>query len=147
MLKQDLIREAASLTRASRLVEATALLQRMLRGESAPDARVHTSRTVTGREPPTIDAEANAAEERDHPRSAQSRPFARPDMFREFLDRTKESSRLGVRGLTKNAPPSMRDIAPEGARFVEGTYRNQAGSRAYRLFIPAAITANRFRWS
>jgi len=139
MLKQDLIREAASLTRAGRLVEATALLQRMLRGESAPDATVHTSLTVTGREPPTIDAEAEAdtAEERDPPRPARSRSFAQPDSFREFLDRTKESSRLGVRGLTKNVPPSMRDIAPEGARFIEGTYRNQAGSRAYRLFIPS----------
>jgi len=38
MLKQDIVREATRLTRAGQLVEATVLLQRMLRGESAPDA-------------------------------------------------------------------------------------------------------------
>ena len=35
MLNQNIIREATRLTRAGQLVEATALLQRMLRGESA----------------------------------------------------------------------------------------------------------------
>ena len=34
-------------------------------------------------------------------------------------------------------PLSMSDIVPEGASFIEGTYRNAAGSRAYRLFIPS----------
>ena len=38
MLKQDIVREATRLTRAGQLVEATVLLQRMLRGETAPDA-------------------------------------------------------------------------------------------------------------
>ena len=37
MLNQTIVREATRLTRAGQLVEATALLQRMLRGESAPD--------------------------------------------------------------------------------------------------------------
>jgi poly(hydroxyalkanoate) depolymerase family esterase len=31
----------------------------------------------------------------------------------------------------------MRDIAPEGARFIDGSYSNPAGSRDYRLFIPS----------
>jgi poly(hydroxyalkanoate) depolymerase family esterase len=34
-------------------------------------------------------------------------------------------------------PLSTSDIAPEGTRVIEGTYRNAAGSRAYRLFIPS----------
>ena len=38
MLSQDIIREATRLTRAGQLVEATALLQRMLSRERAPDA-------------------------------------------------------------------------------------------------------------
>ena len=37
----------------------------------------------------------------------------------------------------KRAPLSTPDIVPEGARFIEGTYSNPAGSRAYRLFIPS----------
>ena len=39
--------------------------------------------------------------------------------------------------MTKRAPPSTPDIVPEGARFIEGTFSNPAGSRAYRLFIPS----------
>ena len=136
MLNQDIIQEATRLTRAGRLVEATVLLQRMLGGKSAPDATVRTSGTVRRREPPIIDAKANTVEERDHPHLARTTSSAQPRMFREFLDRTKERSELGARGVTKSAPPSTQDIVPEGARFIEGTYRNQAGSRAYRLFIP-----------
>jgi poly(hydroxyalkanoate) depolymerase family esterase len=34
-------------------------------------------------------------------------------------------------------PLSTSDMVPDGARFIEGTYRNEAGSRAYRLFIPS----------
>ncbi|HMH60116.1 MAG TPA: esterase, partial [Bradyrhizobium sp.] len=76
MLNQDIVREATRLTRAGQLVEATALLQRMLRGESAPDA---TSRTtgrlaLTGREPPIIDAKANTVEETDDAQLATAQP-------------------------------------------------------------------------
>ena len=39
MLNQATVREATRLTRAGQLVEATALLQRMLRGERAQDRR------------------------------------------------------------------------------------------------------------
>jgi poly(hydroxyalkanoate) depolymerase family esterase len=31
----------------------------------------------------------------------------------------------------------MADIVPDGTSFVEGTYKNAAGSRAYRLFTPS----------
>ena len=37
MLNANMMREATRLTRAGRAVEAAALLQRMLRGETAPD--------------------------------------------------------------------------------------------------------------
>ena len=54
-----------------------------------------------------------------------------------MLDRTKEPSGLGLRGPIKRAPLSTPDIVPEGTRFIEGTYSNAAGSRAYKLFIPS----------
>jgi poly(hydroxyalkanoate) depolymerase family esterase len=57
-------------------------------------------------------------------------------MLRALLDRKKQRSGLGLRGVMKRAP-STADIVPEGARFIEGTYSNPAGSRAYRLFIPS----------
>jgi hypothetical protein len=44
MLKHDIVREATRLTRAGQLVEATALLQRMLRGETVPDTDIRHHR-------------------------------------------------------------------------------------------------------
>ena len=46
MLNHDIVREATRLTRAGQLVEATALLQRMLRGDQRPrtDIRQHCPR-------------------------------------------------------------------------------------------------------
>jgi poly(hydroxyalkanoate) depolymerase family esterase len=128
MLNQDIVREATRLTRSGRLTEATALLQRMLRGESAPDA-VPTAGSplpAAGREPPTIDAKANPADTRVRPRS-RGTPANLPKNFPGF----------GPGGSLRRAPPSMADIVPDGASFVEGTYKNAAGSRAYRLFIPS----------
>src|SRR5579871_1121775 len=127
MLNQDIVREATRLTRSGRLTEATALLQRMLRGEGAPDA-VPTAGSplpAAGREPPTIDAKANPADTRVRPRS-RGTPANLPKNFPGF----------GPGGSLRRAPPSMADIVPDGASFVEGTYKNAAGSRAYRLFTP-----------
>jgi poly(hydroxyalkanoate) depolymerase family esterase len=137
MLKQDIVREATRLTCAGQLVEATALLQRMLRGDSAPDATWRTTGrlALTGREAPIIDAKANTVEETDGAQLARA-ATAQPRMLRGLLDRKKQRSGLGLRGLIKRAP-STADIVPEGARFIEGTYSNPAGSRTYRLFIPS----------
>ena len=137
MLNQDTIREATRLTQAGQLAEATALLQRMLRGERAPDAKSRTPGSVSlpGREPPTIDAKANDVEETDsaHLARAASGP---PRGHRPLFDRAKDGSWLGMRGV-KRAPPSTPDIVPEGAKFIEAAYSNPAGSRAYKLFIPS----------
>jgi hypothetical protein len=66
MLNQDAIREATRLTRAGQLVEATALLQRMLRGEREPGSFGSTARVTPARlEPPILDVKANVVEERE----------------------------------------------------------------------------------
>jgi poly(hydroxyalkanoate) depolymerase family esterase len=138
MLKQDMVREATRLTRAGQLAEATVLIQRMLRGESAPDTTSRTTGRIAlaGREPTIIDATANTIDETDSPQPARAAP-AQPGMLRTLLNRTKEGSGLGLRGVIKRAPPSTQDIVPEGARFIEGAYSNPAGSRTYGLFIPS----------
>jgi poly(hydroxyalkanoate) depolymerase family esterase len=128
MLNQDIVREATRLTRSGRLAEATALLQRMLRGENAPDA-VHTVGSpvlAAGRELPTIDVKANAAETRVRP----SRRHTSANLAKNFRG-------LGLGRSPRRAPPSMADIVPDGTSFVEGTCKNAAGSRAYRLFTPS----------
>jgi poly(hydroxyalkanoate) depolymerase family esterase len=137
MLNQDTIREATRLTHAGQLAEATALLQRMLRGDRAPDATSHAPEraSLPGREPPTIDAKANDVEQTASAppaRAASAPPRGRPPLF----DRAKDGSWLGMRGV-KRTPPATSDIVPEGARFIEGTYSNPAGSRAYKLFVPS----------
>ena len=59
MLNQDTVREATRLTRAGRLVEATALLQGMLRGDSAPS---QTSRSAAQAPLARLEPQADAIE-------------------------------------------------------------------------------------
>ena len=138
MLNQDTLREATRLTRAGQLAEATVLLQRMLRGDSAPDtatrATGHTA--LRGREPPTIDVTPNSVEERPST-SRPKAPSDQPRRPRTVLNRSMPRPGLSLHGLIKRTPPSARDIAPKGARFIEGHYSNAAGSRAYKLFVPS----------
>jgi hypothetical protein len=147
MLNQNTLREATRLTHAGQLAEATALLQRMLRGERAPDATWRTPARISlpSREPPTIDAKANDIEEADSadltraPSVAARRP-------QPLFDGAKDGSWLGMRGV-KRASPSTPDIVPEGGKFIEGTYSNPAGSRTYKLFVPSAYQGQPVPWS
>ena len=128
MLNQNIIREATRLTRSGQLVEATALLQRMLRGEKEPGAPAPMAgppALAAGREAPTIDATANEPEPRRPRRAAQPAVDIATNLG------------LGLGGALRRAPPSTADVAPAGAPFVAGGYANAAGSRAYRLFIPS----------
>ena len=137
MLNQDTIREATRLTHAGQLAEATALLQRMLRGDQAPDATLRTTDSFlpAGREPPTIDVKVNQVREGDsvHPAPA---PSADPRRLQPLFERAKDGSWLGLRGA-KRTSTSTRDIVPEGAKYIEGAYGNRAGNRAYKLFVPS----------
>jgi poly(hydroxyalkanoate) depolymerase family esterase len=135
MLNQDTIREATRLTHAGRLAEATALLQRMLRGESASDVTPRApGRALPSRDPLTIDVKANDVEiGSTYPDRAQS---DRPRRVQPLFDRAKDGSLLGMRGL-KRTLPSSSEIVPEGGKFIEGAYSNPAGSRTYKLFVPS----------
>jgi len=134
MLKQDMVREATRLTRAGRLVEATALLQRMLRGKAAADAASETS--FATREPLIIDAKANVIGKADRPHSpdTSNRPRIPGEELRQH---TRGRSGPGSRAKVKRGPPSTPDILPEGGKYIEGSHSNPAGSRNYRLFIPS----------
>jgi poly(hydroxyalkanoate) depolymerase family esterase len=144
MLNQDIVREATRLTRAGQLVEATALLQRMLQGGSAPtpESRSASQARLPRLDPLTIDATANVVEEREAPqiapiRSAQGRRRSLP------LDGMRDFSGLGLRSPITRAPLSPSDIVPEGTRFIAGTFSNAAGSRTYKLFIPSRCQGQR----
>jgi poly(hydroxyalkanoate) depolymerase family esterase len=138
MLNQDMLREATRLTQAGQLTEATALLQRMLRGERplAEAAAAKGLICLPGRTSPTIDLKANGLGNADRAASAET-PAATARRHRPLFDRAKDGTWLGLRGA-KHAPASVTDIAPVGTKFIEGTYSNKAGSRTYKLFVPSS---------
>ena len=136
MLNQNTLREATRLTQAGQLTEATALLQSMFRGEPVPagSSAAPLRISLPGRTPPTIDLKANDLGEVNRAVRAEA-STAIPRRSRPLFDRAKDGTWLGLRGV-KRAPASITDIVPEGAKFVEGTYSNAAGSRTYKLFVP-----------
>jgi poly(hydroxyalkanoate) depolymerase family esterase len=129
----DMMFQATQLTRANRLIEATALIQRMLRGE------IDSEIASLGNRPPTIDGHAETIDETEPPHF-NAAPSAQPYYFRPLHDpkyRFKYPSRNGLQGWMGPAPLSTRDIVPEGGKFIEAVYANPAGSRAYKLYIPS----------
>ncbi|TYL84717.1 extracellular catalytic domain type 1 short-chain-length polyhydroxyalkanoate depolymerase [Bradyrhizobium cytisi] len=137
MLNPEMVREATRLTRAGQLVEATALLQRMLRGDGAHAATrggaVHVKPARL--EPPTLDLKANVVEERESGPSTQATSVQRRKRHLPFG--MKNLSGVSLPGPVGRTPPSKGDIAPDGTRFVAATFANAAGSRTYKLFIPS----------
>src|SRR6266571_7732871 len=141
MLNPNMMLEATRLTRAGRLTEATALLQRMLRGETAPDMSFGSAGdfALAGRTPPIIDAKAETIDGTDRPLFGAA-PSARPNKFgvlRALFDRVRRRSGLGFQGLMPPIPVSTPDIVPAGGKFIEATYSNAAGTRTYKLYIPS----------
>jgi poly(hydroxyalkanoate) depolymerase family esterase len=144
--------EATRLTRAGRLADATALLQRALRGEPELSA----ARAADARMPPVIDLTPDKVELTDPRPSARNAPAFEgganrldaptqapasqrmPEALRGFLrrfDLTGAAPRVGA--SAKPAPAEASDFAPDGGRFVHRAYADDAGSRAYKLYIPS----------
>ena len=115
------LREASRLTRAGRLMEATAAIQRLL---SPTDH--HVADIGFAKQPPTIDAEA---EEPRYSADAESTAGS--------------PSLLGrIRGLFGKHPhppapePAARPTQDFAGQFISRQFRNAAGQRPYKLFIP-----------
>ena len=127
----DMMLEATRLTRGSQLVEATALIQRMLRGEA--DSEI----TCLGNGPPTIDGCAGTIDETKpfHFNAGPSADYFRP--LRDPTYRFKYPSGRGLQGWPHPALLSTPDIVPDGGKYIEEIYTNSAGSRAYKLYIPS----------
>ena len=102
--------EATRLTREGRLTEATSLLQRLLSGTASPESASQPA--------PMPEVATEAA--RVH----------MPDVLRKLVDRVKGLG-AGLGLGTKPAP------VPEGGRFIDASFTNAAGTRAYKLYIPS----------
>lgn len=109
--------EAVRLTGAGRLSEATALIQRMLMGGAPSPATVP--------DPSIIDAEFTVLD------PAPSSPRPRTGL-RETLRRLSRNAPSGQGASRPVAQP-----APEGASFTTASYRDAAGTRTYKLYVPA----------
>jgi poly(hydroxyalkanoate) depolymerase family esterase len=155
LLQSRDIVEATRLTRAGRLTEATAILKAMLLGGAAPDnSFTPTSGKHTGcLGAPSIDAIAEPIEavsnrqpsaagqepkiDQDAQAAVGVRSTARiPAGMRALFERIKQVGPK-VRGFGKPFPVSTPDVVPDGGEFIASSYTNQAGTRAYKLYIPS----------
>ena len=88
----DMMFQATQLTRANRLIEATALIQRMLRGETDSDI------AGFGDRPPTIDGYLEIVDE-TKPSHINAAPSPKPHYFQAFA-RSNISLRIPLKAWT-----------------------------------------------
>jgi poly(hydroxyalkanoate) depolymerase family esterase len=149
--------EATRLTRAGQLADATALLQRLLRGETPSHAGVEPNGGAHApsarRVPITIDMVAEAVEapgSAASPRGARAfgagprrwsaaaaEPTARPHLPEALAGFLERVDRIGGRAATGGLAARAPQILPDGASFRADSYADPAGSRAYKLFVPS----------
>lgn len=138
--------EAARLTREGRLAEATALLQRALQGTPTPapsDARPAAAPggRVVDIDPATGDP-ISARAPPDHAGGVAKAAEGVKATLRDLLGRLGEKvSRHAPGGRARHAPGPATEPLPEGARFVPESFAGEAGSRSYKLYIPASLAA------
>ena len=153
--------EATRLTRAGRLADATALLQRALRSGTVPDTASgptgEAAHAPAGRDSRIIDLTPDTIELTDSQPSsragqasgtgASSRPTGLtpgtaqphlPQALRKFLERVKRiRPEPGIGGLARRSPAPAPDVVPDGGQFLAASYGNEAGSRVYKLYVPS----------
>jgi poly(hydroxyalkanoate) depolymerase family esterase len=163
--KSDMM-EATRLTREGRLREAMAVLGAVFRGAPAagtghdpmggespprhtapaPSALARPSSTPTG-QPQTP---SHASGRLDGAREGAGAP-ASPRPLRALFDRLPQRGPLqgldglgldglGLDGLIGRRAPHIPPTLPDGARFEERFFANEAGRRAYKLYVPSGYS-------
>jgi len=149
---QEGMAEALRLTRAGRLDEATAIIQRTLRHVSIVDG----SAAESGGADEPIEAEFRVVEDpppsketpvRDRAPSAGAptgtavvHPPAAPGVLSPGAKQMPGSRRSGTGGEHTVTSEEASSSARAGGRFVDGAYTGVAGNRDYKLYIPSAYT-------
>ena len=123
--------EATRLTRQGRLVEATALIQQTLaspavtrQAPDVPPAGEKTGGTPDRRPapPPVLRAGQGTQPGRLHP---------------GWIPRRRTAPSRGARDLRRTHRPAAPAVKPPAGRFDAFSYSNAAGTRGYRLYVPA----------
>ena len=119
--------EAVRLTRSGNLGAATALLQRMLRTRAAPSSATEGPRAQGARlrcVPGLLDVPIE--------------PVEAPILLRTNSDGGIGAALPGARRPRAYSPAVTTEVPPDGERFVSASFTSQAGSRAYKLYIPSS---------
>jgi poly(hydroxyalkanoate) depolymerase family esterase len=135
------MKEATRLTREGRLGEAMALLRRGVTngsirgGSSAADTggrgqAADPASSVLDMEPPTKPGEPWTTPQSAFRTTSPVSPLTVPESLRGFLGRNAK------RGPA-DSPGTGPQPLPSGARFVERSFSNEAGTRAYKLYVPS----------
>ncbi|MXQ12194.1 PHB depolymerase family esterase [Microvirga makkahensis] len=153
--------EATRLTREGRLTEAMSVLQGALSRAHPSAPSPHPSgdagQPPRGRPPRIIEMVAPSSKGgawTSHTFDARNRApdpsggsagtagqHPVPEALRGLLDRMGEpGSRLGLDGLIGPVAARAPAPLPEGARFEGRSFANEAGSRAYKVYIPSGYT-------
>jgi poly(hydroxyalkanoate) depolymerase family esterase len=139
------ISAATRLTREGRLAEATALIQRSLRTPPGTD--------VPPPAPPAATHAQHAARRQRAGDSAAAlpgrlKPGGGSDRSPRVLEAARQDNPLQaripdlLRRLTRTAPDADQATAADrpGGQFIRRSYTNAAGTRAYKLYIPAGYS-------
>ena len=145
---QDMMAEAMRLVQEGRPSEATAAIQRAL-GGSAPTAFA-TSFAPTFA-PPFAPAPGNFSDARGTTEAFGSvidvplRPLTELPIPRPAERSFRRAPETGPLGRVRRAPADKKgrtgvpkpSVVPAGGRFVERSFTNGAGTRAYKLYVPS----------
>lgn len=128
---EDSIWKALNLTRSGQLVKATAVLQAMLSGAATADA---SDRSVPPPTPqlaaPTIEADCRQGAPNER------RPAnGWPETLKDFMAKATSPS---AHAYSNPSKAKQEEIIPAGGRFIGASYRNAAGTRDYKLYIPSS---------
>ena len=126
--------EATRLTRQGRLVEATALIQQTLASPAvtrrAPDASC--AEEGTGSAPGRYSDPPPAPLVREDPKLSEGRSG--------WIPRLRTLPSRGASGPHRRHQPAVSAVSRPAGRFDAFSYTSAAGTRAYRLYIPAGHT-------
>ena len=135
LLQRDMV-EATRLTRAGRLSEAVTLLQSMLRGWRASNSPETNPAAIAMPLPAFGAAVELLAQDVAFDSAPEAAANPAPAELRDVFDRLHLNT-PGRRSVPRRRLRPDTDIAPAAGRYIALSFSNEAGSRAYKLYIPS----------
>ena len=130
--------EATRLTRAGRLLEATAHIQRILRQSSATAEGAERDADRNGASNDAIDVEFSRVTEPANPGLPPPQEAAADGISQCFSPESFLRDWRERRSVAHVPRDRSTPIDGQPGQFVTGSYANEAGARPYKLYIPTA---------